>query len=52
VWALGQGHSDRVLYLLVSLQEKIWMVYDTSPDMEALREAASVVSRYLEHVQL
>jgi hypothetical protein len=52
VWSLGQGHSDRVLQLLGRLQEKIWMYRETSPDMEALREAAAVVSRYLEHVQL
>jgi hypothetical protein len=52
VWALGQGHSDRVLQLLGRLQETIWMYHETSPGMEALREAAAVVSRYLEHVQL
>lgn len=52
VWALGKSHSDRVLRLLELLQAKIWMYYDPSARMHELREAVSVVSKYLDHVQL
>jgi len=52
VWSLGHSHSDRVLRLLDLLQAKIWVYYDLSDNMRELREAVSVVSKYLDHVQL
>lgn len=52
VWASGQSHSDRVLRLLDLLQAKIWIYHDTSEDMKSLREAVSVVAKFLDHVQL
>lgn len=52
VWSLGKSHSDRVLRLLELLQAKIWLYYDPSEHMHELREAVSVVSKYLDHVQL
>lgn len=52
VWSLGKSHSDRVLRLLELLQAKIWLYHDPSDNMHALREAVSVVSKYLDHVQL
>ena len=52
VWSLSNSRSDRVLRLLHSLQAKIWIYYDPSEDMHALREAVSAVSRFLDHMQL
>lgn len=52
VWSLGKSHSDRVLRLLDLLHAKIWIFYDPSQNMHALREAVSVVSKFLEHVQI
>ncbi|MGE3787477.1 MAG: HEAT repeat domain-containing protein [Nitrospirales bacterium] len=52
VWSLGKSHSDRVLRLLELLQAKIYIFYDTSENMQALREAVSVVAKSLEHVQI
>ncbi|MDR4495869.1 MAG: hypothetical protein AB7P17_13800 [Nitrospirales bacterium] len=52
VWSLSQSRSDRVLRLLHLLQAKVWMYYDPSEDMQTLREAVGVVTKFLDHVQL
>ncbi|GJL58887.1 MAG: hypothetical protein NPIRA03_17440 [Nitrospirales bacterium] len=52
VWSLSNSRSDRVLGLLHLLQAKIWIYHDPSENMHELREAVSVVSKFLDHVQL
>ena len=52
VWSLSNSRSDLVLRLLHLLQAKIWIYYDLSENMQALREAVSAVSRFLDHMQL
>ena len=48
VWAIGQVHHDATFRLIDDLQAKLWVIYDTSPEMDALREKVSVVHKYVD----
>ena len=48
VWAVGQVHHDDTFQLIEDLQAKLWMIYDTSPEMRKLRETVSVVYKYVD----
>lgn len=41
VWSLGKLRDERSIAPMVKLQEKIWLIYDTSAEMASLREAAN-----------
>ena len=43
VWAVGQVHHDETVHLIEDLEAKLWIIYDTSPEMRKLREMVSVV---------
>lgn len=48
VWAVGQVHHDDTFRLIDDLQGKLWVIYDTSPEMQELREKVSVVHKYVD----
>lgn len=52
VWAVGSIHHKPTFQLIDALQARIWMIYDTSPDMKKLRDMVSVTYRYMEFHQL
>jgi hypothetical protein len=52
VWALGSIHHLPTFHLIDSLQNRIWTIYDSSPEMNKLREVVSVVYKYLDFNQL
>jgi len=41
VWSLGKLRDDYSMAPMAKLQEKIWLIYDTSAEMASLREAAN-----------
>ncbi len=41
VWALGKLPDKRTVQPMEELQSKIWLTYDTSPEMSSLREAVN-----------
>ena len=41
VWSIGKLRDDRSMAPMAELQKKIWLIYDTSPEMASLREAAN-----------
>jgi hypothetical protein len=52
VWAIGSIHHKATFQLIDTLQNRIWLIYDTSPEMKKLRDVVSVVHRYMDLVQL
>ena len=41
VWALGKLPDKRTVQPMDELQSRIWLLYDTSPEMASLREAVN-----------
>jgi hypothetical protein len=41
VWALGKIPDKRTVQPMEELQSRIWLIYDTSPEMSSLREAVN-----------
>ena len=41
VWSIGKLRDDQSMQPMAELQEKIWLIYDTSPAMASLREATN-----------
>ena len=41
VWSLGKLRNERSIEPIAELEEKIWLIYDTSKDMTTLREATN-----------
>ena len=52
VWAIGSIHHKPTFQLIDTLQHRIWIMYDTSPEMQKLREVVSVAYRFMEFNQL
>ena len=52
VWAVGSIHHKPTFQLLDTLQSRIWMIYDTSPEMKKLRDVVSVAYKFMEFHQL
>lgn len=52
VWAIGSIHHKATFQLINTLQSRLWLIYDTSPEMKKLRDVVSVVHRYMDLVQL
>ncbi len=52
VWAVGSIHHKPTFQLIDALQNRIWMIYDVSPEMKKLRDVVNVVYRYMDFVQL
>lgn len=52
VWAVGSMHHKPTFQLIDTLQSRIWLIYDTSPEMKKLRDVVSVTYRYMEFNQL
>jgi hypothetical protein len=52
VWAVGSIHHEPTFQLIGMLQNRIWMIPDSSPDMKKLREVVSVVYKFLDLSQL
>jgi hypothetical protein len=52
VWAVGSIHHKPTFQLIDVLQNRIWTIYDHSTEMKELREAVSVVYRFMEVNQL
>lgn len=52
VWAVGSIHHKPTFQLIDALQNRLWMIYDTSPDMKKLRDVVSVVYKYMDYNQL
>ena len=48
VWGVGQVHNDRTVALIEALQDRIWLIFDTSPEMKTLRETVNVVYKYVD----
>lgn len=41
VWSIGKLRNERSIRPIAELQEKIWLIYDTSKEMATLRDATS-----------
>jgi hypothetical protein len=41
VWSMGKLRDENSIAPMAELQKKIWLIYDTSPEMADLREAAN-----------
>jgi hypothetical protein len=41
VWSLGKLRNERSIPPIAELEEKIWLIYDTSKEMAALRDATN-----------
>ena len=41
VWSLGKLRNEKSIAPITELQEKIWLIYDTSPEMKTLRDATN-----------
>ena len=41
VWSLGKLRNEKSIAPITELQEKIWLIYDTSPEMKELRDATN-----------
>ena len=41
VWSLGKLRDENSIAPMAELQKKIWLIYDNSPEMTSLREAAN-----------
>jgi len=52
VWGIGSIHHKPTFQLIDALQNRIWTIYDNSTEMKKLREAVSVVYRFMEVNQL
>ncbi|NKB82440.1 MAG: HEAT repeat domain-containing protein [Nitrospirales bacterium] len=48
VWALGKLRDDNSLEPMTQLNEKVWLIYDTSPAMVELREATNWTYKQLD----
>lgn len=48
VWAIGKLRDDRSIEPVTELQEKIWLIYDNSEEMKALREATNWTYKQLD----
>lgn len=52
VWGVGSIHHEPTFKLIGTLQDQLWMIYDSSPDMKKLRDVVSVVHKYLDFNQI
>jgi hypothetical protein len=52
VWAIGSIHHKPTFHLIGALQDRVWTLYDTSPEMKKLRDVVSVVYRFMDFTQL
>ena len=41
VWSVGKLRDENAIAPMAELQKKIWLIYDNSPEMASLREAAN-----------
>ena len=41
VWSLGKLRNENSIAPITELQEKIWLIYDTSAEMKSLRDATN-----------
>lgn len=41
VWSIGKLRNEKSIKPIAKLEEKIWLIYDTSPEMTELREATN-----------
>jgi hypothetical protein len=41
VWSLGKLRNEKSIPPLRELEKKVWLIYDTSKEMEELREATN-----------
>jgi HEAT repeat protein len=41
VWSLGKLRNERSIPPIAELETKIWVIYDTSPEMSNLRDATN-----------
>lgn len=51
VWALGKLLDDSSIEPMAKLNEKVWLIYDNSPEMKELREAANWTYKQLDLTQ-
>jgi hypothetical protein len=52
VWAVGSIHHKPTVLLIGTLQDRLWLIYDNSPEMKNLRDVVSVVHKYLDFNQI
>ncbi len=52
VWAVGSIHHKPTVKLISTLQDRLWLIYDNSPEMKKLRDVVSVVHKYLDFSQI
>lgn len=48
VWSIGKLRSDKFIKPIEELNRKIWLIRDTSPEMEKLRDAANVATKMVD----
>ncbi len=48
VWAIGKSRWELSLEPIGKLQEKVWLIFDNSPEMKTLREATSWTYKQLD----
>ena len=48
IWAIGKLRDEQSIESIKAFQEKIWLIYDNSPDMTKLREATSWTYKQLD----
>ena len=41
VWSIGKLRNEKSIEPIAKLEEKIWLIYDTSPEMKELRDATN-----------
>ncbi|MCA9422766.1 MAG: HEAT repeat domain-containing protein, partial [Nitrospira sp.] len=52
VWAVGSIHHKPTVKLIGRLQDRLWLIYDNSPEMKKLRDVVSVVHKYMDFHQI
>ncbi len=52
VWGVGSIHHRPTVAIISNLQDRLWLIYDNSPEMKKLRDVVSVVHKYQDFNQL
>lgn len=52
VWGVGSIHHKPTVALINNLQDRLWLIYDNSPEMKKLRDVVSVVHKFQDFNQL
>ncbi len=48
VWSLGKLRDDSSMAPVAELNNRVWLIYDNSPEMKELREAANWTHKQLD----